>query len=283
MALSRLLSILSFRFPTSNPKSKSISCSIPDCNICKNMLVATGDKNWQEHSKDLPMPNLFPTRSLLPASRPNLNPITNPAGIHPSSPAHSQPPKTKPTPNPELRPSSSVYSRPTIALTSIADADSKLHPPPRARWILAFDTTLVILSLTILSLSSAYAQQLLHAPRASVHPSNHGRSTHDTAINPTLYPPPHPSSYDRTWVLLYSLSMPLLSLLACLVSLALWWARRSTAALAAVHAISFLAGWMVNVGWWVECDWASGTYNLYKDYGSECCPCKCSPRLGTFG
>lgn len=265
MPFSRLLSILSFRFPTSNSQPKAPSCSIPDCHICKNMLVATGDKNWAEHTKPLPLPTIrtiLPTRPAKP--KPGANPAT---ALRQSSSVYSQP-----ITSPEIRQSSSVYSQPTIPLTSLADADSKRPPPPRAHWIFAFDLTLLLLSIITLSLSSLYGHQLLHAPLAPPHLSPRA---YVITIDPSLYPPVRPSSYARTWVLLYSLSMPLLTLLISLLSLLLWFARKISATLTAVVSISFVAGWMVNLGWWVECDWTSSTYSMAKNYGSVYAPYAC--------
>lgn len=38
---------------------------------------------------------------------------------------------------------------------------------------------------------------------------------------------------------------------------------------AAVRSMSFLAGWIVCLAVWMECDWDSGRYYSSKDYGCE--------------
>jgi hypothetical protein len=145
---------------------------------------------------------------------------------------------------------------------------------------LAMEAIILALSSTLLGLSTAYAKQMLAAPsRAALlngldsgiqaglnsNVSLVDPSTQHSKRSPLGDPNMIPSTMKQassgedigTWAALYSGSMPVLSILFAILGLVLVFRRRITPVYTVVIAASFLAGWCVNLGWWVACDWGS--------------------------
>ncbi|KAF2418933.1 hypothetical protein EJ08DRAFT_666071 [Tothia fuscella] len=221
------------------------------------------------------------------------------------SPHHVPLPKSfessRTVPRLEIPCSDPTYSTVTLveeqSRSSVQESEKQAQAIPNSRRLLRviiIESTILVLALATLSLASAYGTQLYKAPRITdLVPSRFvmpGQVSPPISRAPLSRRAPIASYYRNTserltandtqsWVIFYSGTMPLLSIIMTTVGIILAYRKKVTPLYSTILSAAFLASWCVNVGWWITCDWASTLpggntapknvfYNAFK--GKEC-------------
>jgi hypothetical protein len=136
--------------------------------------------------------------------------------------------------------------------------------------VLVIESTVLVLALTTLGLASAYGVQLVQAPRQAdrlpvefIWPGN--TTLNNSSLNShagigsqttAVYSRRHIENWPAwtAWVIMYNGTMPLFSAIFALIGIGLAFGRKVTPIYSTIISAAFLAGWCVNLGWWITCD-----------------------------
>jgi hypothetical protein len=229
---------------TSASSSSSTPCQSRHCIVCAAAGHPTKTKNTMDH-RNLKIIIPKTTESSRPSSR-----SSHLQGTH-ASPRDSQ-----------------------VTLVESYEPRSFFHPdtpeleknfpenPKCQLSVLVIESMILAVAATTLGLASAYGVQLVKAPRISDILPNH-------YVTPSQDPTDHTSLHRRlnfynnnsrsdgnTWAIFYNGTMPLLSIIFAILGTILALGRRLTPVYSIIISAAFLAGWCVNLGWWITCDWS---------------------------
>ena len=132
------------------------------------------------------------------------------------------------------------------------------------------ESAIIVLAATTLGLASAYGVELLRAPTTAQVLHSHFlpqplfpdkattlNNIHIKAVHPgatEAHPRSSPKDDREYWVVIYSGTMPVLSIIFALLGLYLCFVRKLTSRYCIVVSMTLLIGWCIMLGWWVACD-----------------------------
>ncbi|KAF2404720.1 hypothetical protein EJ06DRAFT_553551 [Trichodelitschia bisporula] len=195
--------------------------------------------------------------------------------IPPSKPLNPAPQyfhSPDPSPRISASPSPLLSASPSPLLGTDTDPPPPYHYPSETKprklkgptWILAFDTTLLLLASLTLILALLHAAQIARALRSQASPPSTSipntltprlislASAPSAPLTPLAEPSDRPSGLGR--VVAYGAVMPLLSILSAGLGVLMWVSGKASVAWAGVGAGWMALGWGAYVGWWVGCD-----------------------------